>query len=377
MYIIDAHCDAPTMMYRGRDFGKDNPGVQVDFPKMQRGGITASFFALYIPASLNEADAADYALVLLDSLKRQVEANESRVAFAFDENSLRHNASNGLVSVFIGLENGSALLGRKGMLERLYKEGVRYVTLCHSADNGLCDSCTGAGTWGGLSPRGKEMVREMNSVGMLVDVAHTSNATVRDVLDCSSKPVAYTHGCCSSLCSHKRNLPDELLAGIAANGGVSCMSIFPCFLSDRYSDFDDDNPDGREMIAKRQNLMQSRLTDAEKLKEAAAEEKANADMELRAMQNRVKSMIESAKDEANTEKERILEDAARQAEATLENANATIEKQKAEMRKDLQREIVDVALAASTKLMGKDDLAEQDQRALESFVKEIQDESGR
>ena len=108
MYIIDAHCDAPTMMYRGRDFGKDNPGVQVDFPKMQRGGITASFFALYIPASLNEADAADYALVLLDSLKRQVEANESRVAFAFDENSLRHNASNGLVSVFIGLECWSA-----------------------------------------------------------------------------------------------------------------------------------------------------------------------------------------------------------------------------------------------------------------------------
>ena len=129
--------------------------------------------------------------------------------------------------------------------------------------------------------------------------------------------------------------------------------------------------------AKRQELMQSRLTDAEKLKEAAAEEKANADMELRAMQNRVKTMIESAKDEANTEKERILEDAARQAEATLEKANATIEKQKAEMRKDIQREIVDVALAASTKLMGKDDLEEQDARALESFVKEISDESGR
>ena len=95
------------------------------------------------------------------------------------------------------------------------------------------------------------------------------------------------------------------------------------------------------------------------------------------MQNRVKTMIESAKDEANTEKERILEDAARQAEATLEKANATIEKQKAEMRKDIQREIVDVALAASTKLMGKDDLEEQDARALESFVKEISDESGR
>ena len=247
MYIIDAHCDAPTMMYRGRDFGKDNPGVQVDFPKMKRGGITASFFALYIPAVLNESDAADYAQVLLDELKRQVKANESSVAFAFDEKTMKENASKGLVSVFIGLENGSALLGRKGMLEHLYKEGVRYVTLCHSADNGLCDSCTGSGTWGGLSPRGREMVREMNSIGMMVDVAHTSNGTVRDVLDLSTKPVAYTHGCCSALCSHKRNLPDDLLAGIAGSGGVACMSIFPCFLSDKYSDFDDDNPDGRAM----------------------------------------------------------------------------------------------------------------------------------
>ena len=247
MYIIDAHCDAPTMMHRGRDFGKDNPGVQVDFPKMKRGGITASFFALYIPAALNESDAADYAQVLLDKLKRQVKANESSVAFAFDEKTMKENASKGLVSVFIGLENGSALLGRKGMLEHLYKEGVRYVTLCHSADNGLCDSCTGSGTWGGLSPRGREMVREMNSIGMMVDVAHTSNGTVRDVLDLSTKPVAYTHGCCSALCSHKRNLPDDLIAGIAGSGGVACMSIFPCFLSDNYSDFDDDNPDGRAM----------------------------------------------------------------------------------------------------------------------------------
>lgn len=247
MYIIDAHCDAPTMMYRGRDFGKDNPGVQVDFPKMLRGGVTASFFALYIPASMNERDAADYASMLLEGLKCQVRANESSVAFAVDADSMKKNAAKGLSSIFIGLENGSALLGRKGMLDYLYAEGVRYVTLCHSADNGLCDSCTGSGTWGGLSPRGREVVREMNSIGMMVDVAHTSNETVRDVLDLSSKPVAYTHGCCSSLCSHKRNLSDELLAGIASGGGVSCMSIFPCFLSDAYSDFDDDNPDGRPM----------------------------------------------------------------------------------------------------------------------------------
>ena len=247
MYILDAHCDAPTQMYRGRDFGKDNPGVQVDFPKMIRGGVTGSFFALYIPAKLSNTEATEYAFTLLDGLKKQVAANSDKVAFARNRAEMEENASRGLVSIFLGLENGSALLGRKGVLEELYAEGVRYVTLCHSADNDICDSCTGQGIWGGLSPLGKDLVRRMNSIGMVIDVAHTSNDTVRDVLELSEKPVAYTHGCCSSLCSHKRNLPDDLIRGITSWGGVVCMSVFPCFLTDSFADYDDDNPDGRDM----------------------------------------------------------------------------------------------------------------------------------
>lgn len=234
-------------MYRGRDFGKDNPGVQVDFPKMLRGGVTGSFFALYIPAKLSNAEATSHAFALLSELKRQMAANTDKAAFAKNASEMARNASKGLVSVFLGLENGSALLGRQGVLQELYSEGVRYVTLCHSADNDICDSCTGQGRWGGLSPLGKELVGEMNAMGMTVDVAHTSNATVRDVLEISKKPVAYTHGCCSSICSHKRNLPDDLIRGIASRGGVVCMSIFPCFLTDRFAGYDDDNPDGRPM----------------------------------------------------------------------------------------------------------------------------------
>ena len=234
-------------MYRGRDFGKDNPGVQVDFPKMIRGGVTGSFFALYIPAKLSNTEATEYAFTLLEGLKKQVAANADKVALARNRAEMEENASRGLVSIFLGLENGSALLGRKGVLEELYAEGVRYVTLCHSADNDICDSCTGQGRWGGLSPLGKDLVRRMNSIGMVIDVAHTSNDTVRDVLELSEKPVAYTHGCCSSLCSHKRNLPDDLIRGITSRGGVVCMSVFPCFLTDSFADYDDDNPDGRDM----------------------------------------------------------------------------------------------------------------------------------
>lgn len=234
-------------MYRGRDFGKDNPGVQVDFPKMLKGPVAGSFFALYIPARMSNDEAARYALAQLEILKRQVAANPDKVAFATSEEDFRRNVDRGLVSVFMGLENGSALLSASDMLDRLYSEGVRYVTLCHSADNGICDSCTGEGKWGGLSPEGRQMVERMNSIGMMVDVAHTSNAVVKDVLSISTKPIAYTHGCCSALCSHKRNLPDELLKSIADKGGVSCMSIYPCFLSEDCVDFDEDHPDGRPM----------------------------------------------------------------------------------------------------------------------------------
>ena len=247
MYILDAHCDAPTMAYRGRDFGKDNPGVQVDFPKMLRGGVTGSFFALYIPARLSNAEAYDYMYAQLAAIRAQVAANPDKAAFAACSEDMESNWARGLVSVFLGLENGSALLAGPSVPEDIYKEGLRYVTLCHSADNDLCDSCTGEGRWGGLSPAGKEMVERLNSTGIMVDVAHTSNAVVRDVLDVSSKPVAYTHGCCLELCSHPRNLPDSLIRAIAEKGGVSCMSIFPCFLSDDYSDFDDDKPDSRPM----------------------------------------------------------------------------------------------------------------------------------
>ena len=247
MHILDAHSDAPMWMLRGRDYGKDNPGTQVDFPKMLRSGVCSSFFALYVPSSMSAAEAADYADSMLAELKRQVAANPDKAAFATDAASMEANAAKGLVSVFIGLENGSALLGRTDMLEYLYAEGVRYVTLCHSADNGLCDSCTGLGTWGGLSAEGRRLVGEMNEIGMVIDLAHTSDATKRDVLELSRKPVAYTHGCCSAICSHKRNISDELMRSIAEKNGVVCISVFPPFLTDRLFDLDDDIPDPRPM----------------------------------------------------------------------------------------------------------------------------------
>ena len=234
MIVLDAHCDAPSQMIRLRDFGADNPFAQVDFPKMRRGGVDASFFAAYVPARLQGQEATDYARRLLDECFRQVSQNADCVDFARCAGGVRRNRRAGLLSVLLGIENASALQEDLSLLKDFYKRGVRYVTLTHSADNQVGDSCTGQGTWGGLSPFGKRLVPEMNRCRMLIDVAHAADATIRDVLSLSARPVAYTHGGCRALASHRRCLSDELIRGIAEGGGVVCISIYPPFLSDDF-----------------------------------------------------------------------------------------------------------------------------------------------
>ncbi|MBP9998069.1 MAG: dipeptidase [Bacteroidales bacterium] len=233
--ILDAHCDAPSQMLRLRDYALDNDHAQVDFPKMRRGGVDASFFALYIPASLKGNDATAYARKLLSVLKAQLAASSDEAALATSAAEVLKNKEEGRLSVLVGMENASAIQEDFSLLEEFYKEGVRYVTLTHSADNQVGDSCTGSGLWGGLSPFGKKLVREMDSMGMLVDLAHASEDTMRDVLDISVRPVLDTHCCCKALCKHRRNISDELLRGIAEGGGVVGMSIYPLFLSDSFA----------------------------------------------------------------------------------------------------------------------------------------------
>lgn len=233
--IIDAHCDAPSQMLRLRDYSLDNDHAQVDFPKMRRGGVDASFFALYIPSSLFGDDATAYARCLLHALKAQVEANSDKAALATSAAEVARNKAEGRLSILIGLENASALQEDLLLLEEFYDAGVRYVTLTHSEDNQVGDSCTGNGHWGGLSPFGKKLIKEMNSIGMLIDLAHASENTMGDVLNISCRPVVDTHCCCKSLCSHKRNISDEILRCISAGGGVVGMSIYPLFMSDSFA----------------------------------------------------------------------------------------------------------------------------------------------
>ena len=236
MFVLDSHCDTPSQILRLRDLSKDNAYSHVDFPKLKRGGVDAAFFALYVPARLDSAEGFEYAEKLLKGVQDSVDENSNVAAFAVSEEQAVENKANSLFSVFLGLENGAPIGDDLTKVKYFYDKGVRYITLCHSLDNQICDSCaTKVKTWHGLSPFGKEVVMEMNRLGMLIDVSHVSDETFYDVLKFSVKPVVATHSCCRALADHPRNLTDGMIKDLAAAGGVVQINFYPLFLDAGFS----------------------------------------------------------------------------------------------------------------------------------------------
>lgn len=236
MFVLDSHCDTPSQILRLRDIRIDNRYSHVDIPKLQRGGVDGVFFALYVPASMDSdaAVAKAYAYRLLDGVRSSLTEVDSAV-LTTDPDEAYINKSNGKISVFLGLENGAAIGSSLKELKAFYDVGVRYMTLCHTGNNLICDSCaTSTKRWNGLSPFGREVIAEMNRIGMLVDVSHISDDAFYDVIECSEKPVVATHSCCRALADHPRNLTDDMIRRIAEKGGVIQVNFYPLFLD---SDF--------------------------------------------------------------------------------------------------------------------------------------------
>ena len=237
MFVLDSHCDTPSQILRLRDLSLDNDHAHVDFPKLKRGGVDGAFFALYVPGNLETEEAFEYSQRLLEGVERAVEANSSSVAFATDSAQAFSNKQEGRFSVFLGLENGSPIGNSFDRLKWFYDRGVRYVTLCHSSDNQICDSCASkVKRWGGLSPFGKELVAEMNRLGILIDVSHISDASFYDVLKYSDRPVVATHSCCRALCPHPRNMTDDMIRSLASVGGVIQINFYPLFLDSGFAE---------------------------------------------------------------------------------------------------------------------------------------------
>lgn len=233
--MYDSHVDTPSQLMRLRNIGIDNAYAHVDFPKLRRGGVDGSFFALYTPAGLAPDAATRYALEMLSAVYDAVDANPDYAALAFSPEEAARNKADGLISVFMGMENGAPVQESLSLLRTFYRLGVSYVTLTHNGDNAIADSAAEGRKWGGLSPFGRQVIAEMNALGMMVDLSHASDKTFWDCIKLSQAPVVATHSCCRALCGHRRNLTDEMLQALGEKGGYVGINFCPAFLSDDFA----------------------------------------------------------------------------------------------------------------------------------------------
>ena len=232
--MYDSHMDTPSQLLRLRDPGLDNAYAQVDFPKLRLGGVDGAFFALYTPAQMAPDAATRYALQMLSATYDAVEAHPEEVSLAFSPLDAVKARKNGRISLFLGMENASPIQESLALLRTFYRMGVRYLTLTHNGDNAVADSAAEGKRWGGLSPFGREVVAEMNRLGMMVDLSHAADSTFWDCIKLSRAPIVATHSCCRALCGHRRNLSDEMLQALGESDGYVGINFYPSFLSDDF-----------------------------------------------------------------------------------------------------------------------------------------------
>ncbi|MBQ5925923.1 MAG: gamma-glutamyl-gamma-aminobutyrate hydrolase family protein [Paludibacteraceae bacterium] len=235
--VVDTHTDTPMVWTETTDLGvrQDAEEVKVDFVKMRQGNVALTFMVAYLPqVELDDVDykqkaqeAHDVAVETFERLREQVDRHPDKVKFNTQISDIEAQS----VNVCFGLENGFALAGDIRNVEKFYNMGVRYITLCHNGDNDLCDSARGKGTHGGLSDFGREVIREMNRLGMMVDVSHAADSTIEQAIEFSSQPIIATHTSAKALCDHARNMSDELIVKLAQSGGRIHVCLYNYFLA--------------------------------------------------------------------------------------------------------------------------------------------------
>jgi membrane dipeptidase len=218
-------------------------GTKVDLPRMKEGGMDAQFFAVFLSqgprTEAGNASANHKAFEIIKSINKSVEASPELAQLARTPEDAYAIEKTGKRAIYIGIENGYAIGGDLSMIEKFWQSGVRYITLCHTLNNDICDSSTdkNGAEYNGLSKFGEQVVKEMNRIGMIVDVSHISDSSLYDVLRITKTPVIASHSCSRAICNNPRNISDEGLRAIARNGGVIQM----CILSD-YVKKPDPNP---------------------------------------------------------------------------------------------------------------------------------------
>ncbi|MBR3854873.1 MAG: gamma-glutamyl-gamma-aminobutyrate hydrolase family protein [Bacteroidaceae bacterium] len=232
---LDSHCDTPMTFADGYNM-QERGNALVDIHKMDEGGVDAVTMVAYLKQEARDARSLAAATAKADALLAAIAEKVAHcgpcVALASSPDELVLLKSRGVRAVMRGIENGYAIGRDISNIERYRRMGVVYITLCHNGDNDICDSARGCGENGGLSSFGRDVVREMNRVGMMIDLSHAAEETFYQTLELSTQPVVCSHSSCRALCNHPRNLTDEQMRALAAKGGVVQITMYKGFLVD-------------------------------------------------------------------------------------------------------------------------------------------------
>jgi len=245
--VVDTHLDAPDQLFKKfTDVAQKGATDHFDIPRARDGGLTAPFFSIYVPAGLADHGAAHHALELIDITHRVVDAHPKDLTLAVSVADIRAAKQANKIGILMGIEGGHAIEDSLGVLREMYRAGVRYMTLTHTNTNHWADSSgpfyepdfdpKKSAVHNGLTDFGREVVKEMNRLGMIVDISHVSDATIADVLKISRAPVMASHSSCRALSNMPRNLTDDQIKQIAGKGGVVMINVGSGFLDQKVYD---------------------------------------------------------------------------------------------------------------------------------------------
>ena len=236
--VVDGHNDLPWALRENvrydldrLDIAGDQTGrLHTDIPRLRAGGVGAQFWSVYVRSDMSGEDAVSATLEQIDGVRQLLARYPGDLVSALTADDMEKARGEGRIASLMGAEGGHSINNSLATLRALYALGVRYMTLTHNDNIAWADSATDEPGVGGLSAFGREVVREMNRIGMLVDLSHVAPSTMRDALDTSVAPVVFSHSSARAVCDHVRNIPDDVLGRLAGNGGVAMATFVPKFI---------------------------------------------------------------------------------------------------------------------------------------------------
>jgi len=248
--VVDTHDDTTQLLLDSKfDLGQHHTSGSIDIPRMREGGLGAIFFSIWIPSKVTGPNAVQKALEQIDAVREQVRTHPRDLVLATTAEQVRHARKDGKIAALMGVEGGHMINSDLGVLRKYAGLGARYMTLTHSGNDEWADSSTDKAVHDGLTDFGKDVVLEMNRLGVMVDISHVSDKTFYDALSVSKAPLLASHSSCRALCDAPRNMTDQMMKDLAAKGGVVQINYHVGFLSQEFRNAEKADPKINDAIA--------------------------------------------------------------------------------------------------------------------------------